>query len=279
MSKPAASRGFASIAVHLDLEPSSEPRARLAFSLAARFSAKVIGLAAEQTFMPIFGAIDPEQRERLLAAETERVAFDLEAAQTIFLRAAAGRQNADWRAVQQDPEQHVIASARLADLIILGARGGRDRLDPSLGVRPGLIALEAGRPILVTPPGQEDLSADRILVAWKDVREAKVAISDALPFLLAAAQVVVAAATPTLPDPSQDDVVAFLRRHGVQAKPHWQPGDDEGLAARLLDVARDYGCDLIVAGAYGRSRFREWVFGGVTRDLLEASPLCLFMSH
>ena len=74
------------------------------------------------------------------------------------------------------------------------------------------------------------------------------------------------------------DVAGWLKRHGIDATPVTaaSPGDD---AARLDAIVREQGADLLVAGAYGHSRVREWALGGVTRDLLLRAGRCALVSH
>jgi len=113
------------------------------------------------------------------------------------------------------------------------------------------------------------------MVCWRDTREARRAVSDALPLLQKTQQVVV---VELVPDESGrdaahgrvDDVIAWLKRHGVAAFArvfHWPERNNP------MEKLFQYGADLIVAGAYGHTRLREWVFGGFTGDLLHRSPL------
>jgi nucleotide-binding universal stress UspA family protein len=121
--------------------------------------------------------------------------------------------------------------------------------------------------------------ARKALVAWKDGREARRAVADAVPFLSRATEVVVATVDPDGSRQSRDgvaDVVAWLDRHGIKARGEILPGRDEG--ARLAEFAAGLGADLVVSGAYGHSRLREWVLGGVTRSLLDDVRLNRFMS-
>ena len=75
-----------------------------------------------------------------------------------------------------------------------------------------------------------------------------------------------------------EDVVGWLERHGVVAETLAcrSIGED---ATRLNDIAQEQNADLIVAGAYGHSRLREWVLGGVTCDLLLRADRCSLVSH
>jgi nucleotide-binding universal stress UspA family protein len=142
--------------------------------------------------------------------------------------------------------------------------------------------MQAGRPCLIVPANTSTLALAHVMVGWKDTRETRRAICDALPLLKLAERVTVVeiAVEDGLADArsSLDDVVAWLRRHSVNATPlaTLSTGDDAG---RLYTIADEQGTDLIVAGAYGHSRVREWVLGGVTRDLLLKADRCSLVSH
>ena len=75
------------------------------------------------------------------------------------------------------------------------------------------------------------------------------------------------------------DVAHYLGLHGVKASALRRGPSGDSVAASIQDAARAFGADLIVSGAYGHNRVREWVFGGVTRELLDHSPICCLMSH
>jgi nucleotide-binding universal stress UspA family protein len=139
--------------------------------------------------------------------------------------------------------------------------------------------MEVGRPVLVAPPGFERLAAKRVVVAWKDTREARRAVHDALPFLVRAEQVHVAVAGHEARREGGADVAAYLASHGVSVATRLLHQPEIGAADEILRFARREDADLIVMGAYGHSRLREWVFGGATRDMLQGTSLCCLMSH
>ena len=75
------------------------------------------------------------------------------------------------------------------------------------------------------------------------------------------------------------DVSSYLKRHGIKTiAERWRPADVTP-ANSLLRLIEDENIDLMVAGAYGHSRLGEWVFGGVTRELLQESPICCLFAH
>ena len=143
--------------------------------------------------------------------------------------------------------------------------------------------MQAGRPLLVVPDACNWLDLRSVLIAWKDTAEARRALVHALPMLRKATDVAVveiveeqagrAAALSRL-----KDVVAWLSRHGISASelvPHECGDADSGLER----IASEVGAGVIVAGAYGHSRFREWILGGVTRRLINPSNRCSLLSR
>jgi nucleotide-binding universal stress UspA family protein len=124
-----------------------------------------------------------------------------------------------------------------------------------------------------------------VLVAWKDTPEARRAVADALPMLRKARDVAIV----EIPEQDDDrsagmarvsDVAAWLGRHGVTATARVpDAARHETAAAQLEKVASDVGAGLIVAGAYGHSRFRELILGGVTEYLVTQSARCVLLSH
>jgi nucleotide-binding universal stress UspA family protein len=175
----------------------------------------------------------------------------------------------------------VSNEARAADLVIIGRETGSD--DRDLALDPGIAILRAGRPVLIVPDEVDSLPARRIMLAWKDTRESRRAVSDALPFLKEATEVMIAevceSGTETESLRSVEDVATYLRRHGVSVGAKVFLRAEHSVAGELLRFAKDENSDLIVAGGYGHSRLGEWMFGGVTRDLLVKSQVCCLFSH
>ena len=142
--------------------------------------------------------------------------------------------------------------------------------------------MRGGRPLLLAPPGVTGLKLTRTLVCWKESRESRRAIADALPILKSSHAVdVVELASEQEIEPAQArlaDVSDWLQRHGVDANCFATPLTGVE-SAHLATIAEDLGADLVVAGAFGHSRLREWAFGGVTQDLLAGGERCAFVSH
>jgi nucleotide-binding universal stress UspA family protein len=267
---------YSSIIVPMDLRPETVRRAKLATHLADRFSARVIGVAAQELKAPLyFESIDPgiESFMELQTREATKALADAEAA---FRNVVGARNCVEWRQALVPPTAYVLEQARAADLII-AARPSRETSFNPLSVDGGELVMDAGRPVLFVPPHAEYLAAKRILVGWKDSREARRAVWDSLPFLQTAEDVILAS-TETERD-SLLDVKDYLTSHGIRASVLKRPTPTGPVGDELVTVAKLEGADLIVTGAYGHSRTREWAFGGVTQQLLHHSPICCLMAH
>jgi nucleotide-binding universal stress UspA family protein len=270
---------YASIMVTLNLGVDAEDSVKLASSLATTFSSRLIGVAAEEFVMPYYGdgaiAVDPA----IIEQAKREAAENLAKAETVFRRAAGTISDIEWRSAIAFPNSFALEQARAADLVVVGRRGPDDASHGRMAVSPGDLAMGLGRPILVVPPRKEHLSGKRIVVAWKDTREARRAVWDALPLLKRAEQVFVLAIGPDAAEQGAADVSEHLHRHGVASRAATRPESVKFVVDELTDFAEEEGADLIVSGAYGHSRMREWLFGGVTQELLESTPIPCLLSH
>ncbi|MBU4237842.1 MAG: universal stress protein, partial [Alphaproteobacteria bacterium] len=148
----------------------------------------------------------------------------------------------------------------------------------------GDLIMNIGRPVLVAPPRASAAPVDGVvLVAWKEGREAQRAVAAALPLMKQAREVKVveicASADAAAAAARVADVAAWLRRHGVVAESEAKVRDERPAGDRILALVEQTGANLIVAGAWGHSRMREWVLGGVTQALLNRSQSWLLLSH
>jgi nucleotide-binding universal stress UspA family protein len=147
------------------------------------------------------------------------------------------------------------------------------------------LVMQAGRPLFVVPDNVDWLDLRSVLVAWKDTREARRAIADSLPMLRKARDVTVAEILEQTDGRSAAasrvrDVVAWLSRHGVAASELVSDTRvDHDVTVQLDAIAADVGAGVVVAGAYGHSRFRELILGGMTQHLITQSTRCVLLSH
>ncbi len=270
---------YSTLLVHLD---GGRPNAALldvAATLADQHDAGVIGIAACQPVQ--IGSCDGYLGGEYAVIERDIVADELARAKVEFhAHERLARHVLEWRSIPTLANvAHVVAEhARAADLVITSA--GPGYADLSTHADTGDLILRAGRPVLVVPDGNATATFATVLVAWTDIRECRRAVSDALPMLHAADRVIVAAVTLDAPGAREpvEDVAAWLARQGVDA---------DKIVARmkgtsidtLASIADEVEADLVVAGAYGHTRLREWAFGGVTRDLLLRDRRCTLLSH
>jgi nucleotide-binding universal stress UspA family protein len=269
------------ILVHVQPEADAEPRLESAADLARRLGATLHGLGAEM--IPAEATTDPYgYLGGAWVAEVQHViAGNLKAAKAVFERNATGLA-AQWTEVEDMPVQAMARICRGADLIVAGG----SPLNHADGYRwcdPARLMLQSGRPVLVVPPHGGRLRLEAVVVAWKDTRESRRVLADALPFLQSAQEVVVMEVCG--PEDADDApvhtaaVVKALARHGVKARAKTLVAPPERVAAELHIEAQAIGADLIVAGGYGHSRLGEWVFGGVSYDLLHRPERFVLFSH
>ena len=269
---------YARVMVPVDLGPYAADRVALAGSLADRFGGLLIGIAAQR---PI-PAYDEESSAdaTLIEAEQRRVDDDLAEVERVFRASSAVRNRIEWRASSaHDAETFAVEQARAADTLVLTRQGSEDAQDWRFNVNPGGLALQAGRPVFVAPPGVASIGGKCILIAWKDTREARRAVRDALPLLKQAERVLVVAVSESGRAAGALDVAGYLASHGVHARTLLRDTRRASVTDELLKVVAKEQVDLVVAGAYGRTRLREWVFGGVSHDLFDRTPVCCLMSH
>ncbi len=179
--------------------------------------------------------------------------------------------------------EDIASRALYADLVLVGAQAAVDSqftkrvIDGALFQSPtALLFNPTDRPATMTPRS--------VMIAWNSRMEAARAVQQALPLLKAAGEVHV-----TMIDPTETafvngeepgaDVAAYLARHGIAVLVDVLSGQGKGVAQMLAQHAVDVQANLLVMGAYGHSRLREFVFGGVTRTMLETARLPILWGH
>ncbi|MEL7212326.1 MAG: universal stress protein [Pseudomonadota bacterium] len=177
---------------------------------------------------------------------------------------------------------YVTHRTRFSDLVISAQPYG-DYCDPTA---PSIVeaALFSGHAsVLVVPDGQSLPDFRRIVLAWNDSAQALNALRRALPLLKAADIVSLCIIDPPRHGHERSDpggsVSQMLARHGVKTEVSVLTQNTHQVGDTLIRHADDIKADLIVMGAYGHSRFREAIFGGATRHMLQISRLPLFMAH
>ena len=219
-----------------------------------------------------------------LSARFLRERADTAASDFVERARAAGVASHEARVVVDEPLDAIVRHANCSDLLVVGQTDRRASPDGVAWDFPQQAVLRAGCPVLVVPhAGTFAAVGERVLIAWKGTREAVRAVRDALPILRTAQQVVLIEVADDAPPTDAQriallEVQAWLNRHGVESEVRLESGADAA-GDVLLSRAADFESDLIVMGAYGHSRVREWVLGGVTRHLLNHMTVPTLMSH
>ena len=273
---------YQSLMVHLDLEPSSESALHVTCELADRFKSKVIGVAAG---LPNAVAhADGMIASSVLEADYEHLNQAFASCENRFRSALKEvGSSLEWRSDAAYPADFLAMEARAADLLIVNRPEIYAALSPHQPLDIGDAVMKAGRPILIVPPRHTSLALNRILIAWKDTAEARRAISAALPLLKQANETMIVeiVSNESERDAAGErvaDVTKWLQRHNVSASAKIELSAGDG-GSQLDAIASEARVDIIVAGAYGHSRLREWIFGGVTHHLLQKSTTCALLAH
>ncbi|GLS18529.1 hypothetical protein GCM10007874_15460 [Labrys miyagiensis] len=275
---------YAAIMVYVDTSSHAAARVGLACDIAAEHSATVIGVSASVPLMPVaapsrFGPLAGATN----LAQEEGAEADLRCAERCFRQVVSQRGcRWEWRSSLDNPGHFLVHEARAADLIVVGQKMWD--LSPQHRADPAEILREVGRPILMVPPSTTiSPVGTNAVVAWKDSREARRAVLDALPLLAMSKVVWVVDVVPeTLRETVRSqvsDVTAFLGRHGIKAQAMIEPDDDGPLIEGLLAVASQKQAGLIVMGGQSHARLHEWTFGSATHTMLKKSPVCLLLSN
>jgi len=181
-------------------------------------------------------------------------------------------------------EREVAQLVRYSDLVVAARPYGKGGSNLAVSVvEAALFGSDA--PVMIVPPSAPDLGQplDRVMVAWNGGAEGLSAVRRALPTLQQASRVDIVIVDPDRHAAERSDpgggVCLMLARHGVKAEVAILSQTLPRASDVLLRFAREHDVQAIVMGAYGHSRFREMVLGGVTRSMLEQTELPLLMAH
>jgi len=261
--------------VHLEIGQSNTGLLAIAAELAERLDAGVIGIAACQPMQIVEG--DGYEPTVLMGADSDDIEEEIKKAEAEFRDALqTSSRPVEWRStITLGPlADYLAGEAGRADLVVTSASWRQAKISD--------FVMQLGRAALIVPAEASTLNLDHVLVAWKDTREARRATLDALALLKKAARVTIVEIADEKVLSSKrahlDDIATWLKTHGICAETLASSSTGNN-AMRLKAIAREQGTDLIVAGAYGHSRLREFVLGGVTHDLLLCADLCSLVSH
>jgi nucleotide-binding universal stress UspA family protein len=287
---------IASILAVADGGDGSEGVLDLAFKLGARFDAytEVLHVKVNPAdVIPVVGEgmsgamvdrmmSDLSQTAEQQSAQARRLFEDHCAAVDMPPREAKGTRAPGqfavaWRQLVGREAEEVAKSALFFDLAIIAQPPAQADGNAMLSLE--AVLFESGRPALVAPPSPGPDIGRRVMIAWNASREAARAVSDALPILARAEAVTIVGLD--CGDALERDPAAladFLALHGCQARAlTGAAGKPTGQS--LLAEAERLDADLLVMGAYGHSRLREFILGGATRDVLRGAGLPVLMAH
>ncbi len=273
---------YATVMVSLALDQSNAARLEAAGQIVERFDAGIVGIAAAQFSPPLY-FMSGEQAQNLIDQGEASIKKRMSELELQFREATKNRaRHVEWRSAIDFPARYIVQQARCADIVVSGGQG-KNFSDPFALASPKDLVMQAGRPLFIAPDNVSWLDLRSVLVAWKDTPEARRAIADSLPMLRKAkdvtvAEVVEAGDSRPAAVSRVRDVVAWLSRHGVSAS-ELVPERSGDAIAQLEAIAANVGAGVVVAGAYGHSRFRELVLGGMTEHLITQSRRCVLLSH
>lgn len=259
---------------------------KLAAALCEEIGAHLAVLAVALAAPPPIGEYaavmsDAWQRER--QADMDRLQECSESARAFL---TSGDTSFDISSEYQEEawaDEAIGRRARYADLVLLGPELFSHSVlrDKVLG---GTL-FSSGKPLLLVPEGvPASLKPKRVMIAWDSHLEASNAVSHAMDLLSAADDVHVVLVDPVEGEGGQGaepgaDVATYLARHGVKVTVDRLSSQGRSVADALRQHAVDVAAELLVMGAYGHSRLRERIFGGVTRSLVETPTLPVFLAH
>lgn len=273
------------ILVLLDASPASEERLKLAREIAGSHGASLSAVFLRNQHIadcPRLSKV-PERLSKQHGTLTDTTRLNGVAVDVIERRSrdAIEPLGGDWYSFDRITVSELVAITQATDLVVAG------QFPPdveSTNWRPEDLVVACGRPVLVIPYiGCAGSIGRRVLIAWNGSREATRALNDALPIMSAAEVVTLVTIRPHRQDLARDRpvigrIVRHLARHGIIAQIDETFGDGP-VSDILLSKSADAAVDLIVAGAYHRSRLRESVFGGTSHGLFQSMTVPVFMSH
>lgn len=262
-------------------EPTPLSSIKAAGQLARQHGARLSGALC----VPQLPAISNFLADKLVGAneaiaEENRKSERQAQALTAELARVAGTESADIRRIETgnvvDPRP-VAEHARLFDLALLPIHG-----HPEANLIAETLIFSSGRPVMLLPPVDDLAEISKVVIGWDGSRPAARATGDSIPFLKRAERVEVVTITgekPLSDGLTLDAVRRHLERHEIEATSLEVPADGADAGTALLRHCEQGGAKLLVMGAYGQSRIREFVLGGATRTIFADARLPVLLSH
>lgn len=267
-----------SILLHIYEDSGLESRLSSALDLARAFGSHITCLHA--TPFEDYLAVDPFVAAALpeeFSRKMEKLRTELQHRVEERLR----REAVSWDWIHRDElmSDALIRYSILSDVVVVSlASRAIERNDP----RPvaATVATGSRAAVLAVPEQFGALDVDGpVLIAWNGSPEAAAAARASLPLLKRASKVVLLEVEDKLSRYPRDLVARYLSRHNVHVEIVQRRPIEDRVGLAIVEAASEVGARLIVMGAYGHSRVREFLLGGVTRTLIHNSPLPLLLAH
>jgi nucleotide-binding universal stress UspA family protein len=278
---------YKTIVVHIDGSACEESRLRAAALLAIKHNAHLVGSAATGISWLEYSLLTGSMAAPAMLDDFQGMRDAAAGRLEAFRQAAAhlGVESVETRLIEDDVRYALLLQSRYADLVVLSQDLDTEQGQPAR-VRglPAHLAMRGARPVLVVPEGyQGNPIPGTAVVGWDGGTQSLRAITAALPLLARAAAVKLAVINPDLlselhGEQPGADMALYLARHGAQVEvvvEHTRAT----VGAALIALAQDCGAGLMVSGAFGHSRYREWMLGGTSRELLERARVPLLIAH
>ncbi|MBO9420606.1 universal stress protein [Labrenzia sp. R4_2] len=262
-----------------------QPAAKYALEFGRVHDAHVTGLAVSfEPVVPAFAAA-PMPVDYLQAAHDQAIAAAKDAKDQFdeFARLAGVKNESRLAEILTGgPLDNVLAHCRPTDLVVIG-QSNPDKPEPMRELLIETILFESGVPVLLVPYiGSKSFEPNNVLIGWDGSSTATRAIHASIPVLEKADKVTVLViekkANSQAGQPGAE-VANYLARHNMNVTIDVVSNPQTGVADTVLNYVTDNNNDLVVMGGYGHSRMREFLFGGATREILEAMTVPVLMAH
>ena len=274
--------GIKDILIYIDNDDACANRLGTAISLCSAYDARLTGLYTErQVIIPTYS--DFYMPSELLEEANREVAQMRDRAETLF-SGQIGSSDTDGELLLADSALHnaLDTASCYADLLLIPKRAvGQDDLNPHY--EPSVALVSSACPVLMlNSSGLPKLPPQKVLLAWNGERECARAVSGMLSLFPEINTVDIVTVSPgegSGTGHQNQDIGQHIARHGIKVNAHHFPEDNVNIGQILLSKAEELGSDMLVMGAYGHSRLREFVLGGVTRFVLNNAQLPVLFAH
>lgn len=277
-----------SILVPVEVHDRTESILSTALAFAGNFDAQITGFALSPATTPFLAAdvigasviYEPLAEYDEESSQKSRAAFEDFMKRHGVSKRADGIEGTTWSWKNDvPPGDHMTGIlGRVFDITIVGRSEPRVKGPRATTLDAALF--DSGRPILIAPPRPPATIGKRVVIAWNRSTETARAVAMGMRLLKKADDVTVLAVEGShVPGPTADELVAYLRDHGITARALAVAQNKRGPGATILEEATAVGCDLLIKGAFTQSRLRQIIFGGATQHILTETELPVFMAH